>query len=200
MKSINMIRTLQRRNVYKNKGFNISIEVVARSSPLSSPLPARGASSSISSPPPPKGTAPPRFHAEWNVAVRGRTMALQHPGVIVSYIYSPRRKIHSSFHLLIKDNVYVTMEKVGPSSVRTMDGANVKTDDAAAGASCSLGASNDAVSDDDYDDEQEEMFVTSDPRLGLGIIREWGGPRRGGALAEPTRFGDWERKGRCTDF
>ena len=29
---------------------------------------------------------------------------------------------------------------------------------------------------------------------------EWGGPTRGGELAEPTRFGDWERKGRCTDF
>jgi hypothetical protein len=25
---------------------------------------------------------------------------------------------------------------------------------------------------------------------------EWNGPRG----AEPTRFGDWEQKGRCTDF
>ncbi|KAL3826825.1 hypothetical protein ACHAXA_005667 [Cyclostephanos tholiformis] len=195
-----MIRTLQRRNVYKNKGFDIFNEVVFRSSPLSSTLPARGASSSTSSPPPPRRTGPPRFHAEWNVAVRGRTTALHHPGVIVSCINSPRRKIHSSSPLLMIDDVYVTMERVGLSSVRTVDGANVKTDDAAADASCSRGASNDAVSDDNYDDEQEEMFVTSDPGLGLGIIREWGGPRRGGALAEPTRFGDWERKGRCTDF
>ena len=30
--------------------------------------------------------------------------------------------------------------------------------------------------------------------------KEWGGPRRGGRLPEPTRFGDWERKGRCSDF
>jgi len=29
---------------------------------------------------------------------------------------------------------------------------------------------------------------------------EWGGPTRGGRLLEPTRYGDWERKGRCTDF
>uniref|UniRef100_A0A7S1ZJ87 Succinate dehydrogenase assembly factor 4, mitochondrial n=1 Tax=Trieres chinensis TaxID=1514140 RepID=A0A7S1ZJ87_TRICV len=47
--------------------------------------------------------------------------------------------------------------------------------------------------------EQEEMFVAADPCLGHGKA-EWGGPRRGGRLEEPTRFGDWERKGRCTDF
>ena len=40
-------------------------------------------------------------------------------------------------------------------------------------------------------DPHESFEVTS---------REWGGPRRGGRLPEPTRFGDWERKGRCTDF
>ena len=51
------------------------------------------------------------------------------------------------------------------------------------------------VDDDDDDDEYEEMFVrTNDDRL------EWGGPLRGGRMLEPTRFGDWERKGRCTDF
>ena len=75
-------------------------------------------------------------------------------------------------------------------------------DDDAGGASCSRGSSKDnaTVGDGDEDDDEEEMFVTSDPVLGLGSVREWGGPRRGGALAEPTRFGDWERKGRCTDF
>ena len=30
--------------------------------------------------------------------------------------------------------------------------------------------------------------------------KEWGGPQRGGRLPEPTRYGDWERKGRCSDF
>ena len=47
--------------------------------------------------------------------------------------------------------------------------------------------------------EQEEMFVQADISLGHNKI-EWGGPRRGGRYSEPTRFGDWERKGRCTDF
>ncbi len=47
--------------------------------------------------------------------------------------------------------------------------------------------------------EQEDMFVAPDVSLGHDKI-EWGGPRRGGRYEEPTRFGDWERKGRCTDF
>ena len=55
------------------------------------------------------------------------------------------------------------------------------------------------VDDNDDEMEQEEMFV--DPHASLGHDkREWGGPRRGGRLLEPTRFGDWERKGRCSDF
>lgn len=48
--------------------------------------------------------------------------------------------------------------------------------------------------DDEEEDEMEDMFV--DGPAGT----EWGGPTRGGRLAEPTRYGDWERKGRCTDF
>jgi len=59
--------------------------------------------------------------------------------------------------------------------------------------------------DDDDEMEQEEMFVEPDESLGIHTLlreggREWGGPRRGGRLPEPTRFGDWERKGRCSDF
>ena len=113
----------------------------------------------------------------------------------------PRRTIHASARLLRpKDDVYVSIEGSGGN-----DGGAVGTGTAAAavpddGASCSRGASNDAVVGGDEEDDQEEMFVTSDPGLGVGTAREWGGPRRGGALAEPTRFGDWERKGRCTDF
>lgn len=53
--------------------------------------------------------------------------------------------------------------------------------------------------DDDDEMEKEDMFVAPDMSLGHDKI-EWGGPRRGGRYAEPTRFGDWERKGRCTDF
>ncbi|CAM9359929.1 unnamed protein product [Sphacelaria rigidula] len=44
------------------------------------------------------------------------------------------------------------------------------------------------------EEEMEEML--QDGPAG----KEWGGPTRGGVLGEPTRFGDWERKGRCSDF
>ena len=57
--------------------------------------------------------------------------------------------------------------------------------------------------DDDEDDEmeQEEMFVAAFQSSSFDHGEaEWGGPRRGGRLLEPTRFGDWERKGRCSDF
>ena len=47
---------------------------------------------------------------------------------------------------------------------------------------------------DDDDDDFEDMYV--DTQMGL----EWGGPMRGGRMPEPTRFGDWERKGRASDF
>ena len=50
----------------------------------------------------------------------------------------------------------------------------------------------DAETDDD--DDMEDMFV--DTSMG----KEWGGPTRGGRMPEPTRFGDWERKGRTSDF
>ena len=44
--------------------------------------------------------------------------------------------------------------------------------------------------------ELEEMFVKGPSQ---GKI-EWGGPTRGGSRPEPTRYGDWDRKGRCSDF
>ncbi len=47
----------------------------------------------------------------------------------------------------------------------------------------------------DADDEEDDMVPMIDPKTS-----EWGGPTRGGVMPEPTRFGDWERKGRCTDF
>jgi hypothetical protein len=43
-------------------------------------------------------------------------------------------------------------------------------------------------------DEWEEMFIEGPAGM------EWNGPTRGGARPEPTRFGDWERKGRASDF
>ena len=48
--------------------------------------------------------------------------------------------------------------------------------------------------DEEEGDEMEEMFIMGP----TGI--EWGGPTRGGQRPEPTRFGDWERKGRASDF
>jgi hypothetical protein len=45
------------------------------------------------------------------------------------------------------------------------------------------------------EDDEADMVPMIDPKTG-----EWGGPTRGGSAPEPTRFGDWERKGRCTDF
>ena len=44
------------------------------------------------------------------------------------------------------------------------------------------------------EDEMENMFVEGP----MGI--EWNGPTRGGRRPEPTRYGDWERKGRASDF
>ena len=52
---------------------------------------------------------------------------------------------------------------------------------------------------DEEEGEQEEMFVDPYEAFEHGG-KEWGGPRRGGRFPEPTRYGDWERKGRCTDF
>jgi len=65
-----------------------------------------------------------------------------------------------------------------------------------------VAACGDIDSDDEDDEmEQEEMFVDAyvSPLFEHGEA-EWGGPRRGGRFPEPTRFGDWERKGRCSDF
>merc|ERR1712127_689860 len=46
----------------------------------------------------------------------------------------------------------------------------------------------DRGADEEDEDEMEEMFVEPHPSLGTEQI-EWGGPTRGGRLAEPTRFG-----------
>jgi hypothetical protein len=61
--------------------------------------------------------------------------------------------------------------------------------------------SNASSNDEDGIDfmEQEEMFVEAHESFEHDK-KEWGGPRRGGRLPEPTRFGDWERNGRCSDF
>ena len=45
------------------------------------------------------------------------------------------------------------------------------------------------------EEEKQENDLVDGPS-GL----EWGGPTRDGKYKEPTRFGDWENKGRCSDF
>ncbi|GMF18008.1 unnamed protein product [Phytophthora lilii] len=52
-----------------------------------------------------------------------------------------------------------------------------------------------ALSEELEDDDEDDDMVAIGPSGA-----EYGGPMRGGKLKEPTRFGDWERKGRCTDF
>ena len=105
-----------------------------------------------------------------------------------------RRSIHvSACQLKSVNDIHVTMESSGSNSATTELSSNSRRTN----TSCSQGVSS---TDDEEEMEQEEMFVIADPVLGLGDNREWGGPRRGGSMPEPTRFGDWERKGRCTDF
>lgn len=102
------------------------------------------------------------------------------------------RLIHGSTHHYSTsiNDVHVTMESSGANTATTEQTSK-------SNISCSKGTTDD---EEEEKMEQEDMFVISDPVLGLGNNREWGGPRRGGSMPEPTRFGDWERKGRCTDF
>lgn len=45
--------------------------------------------------------------------------------------------------------------------------------------------------------ESETMSEQADERnVGLERAKEYGGPKG----MEPTRYGDWERNGRCIDF
>lgn len=72
-------------------------------------------------------------------------------------------------------------------SLKVLKGLSVSTDD-----NIKLTDENKYV--DDLE-EYENMFVSTS----FNDI-EWGGPLRGGRMLEPTRYGDWERKGRCTDY
>lgn len=117
--------------------------------------------------------------------------------VITNSIPRHRNYNTSTINLQKINDVHVTIESSSSSSNSTPASTKVSS-----GSSCSTPRLNNNNEDDndDEEEEQEDMFVTSDPILGVGAILEHGGPRRGGTLKEPTRFGDWERKGRCTDF
>ncbi len=101
------------------------------------------------------------------------------------------RQFHRSCnHEKFADEIQVTIED--------KKSTNDKFDESKSKSTCAQGILLD--NEEDEEEDQEEMFVVADPVLGHGTIQEWGGPRRRGTLAEPTRYGDWERKGRCTDF
>mmetsp|Transcript_17550 Transcript_17550/g.34098 ORF Transcript_17550/g.34098 Transcript_17550/m.34098 type:complete len:162 (+) Transcript_17550:141-626(+) len=107
------------------------------------------------------------------------------------YFRNGNRHFHGScIQEKSSDEIHVTIENTNSTKN--------KIDDSKSKSTCSQGIPLD--NEEDEEEDQEEMFVVADPVLGHGTIQEWGGPRRGGTLAEPTRYGDWERKGRCTDF
>jgi hypothetical protein len=69
-----------------------------------------------------------------------------------------------------------------------------KAAEAAAAKEGKMPASCGPENPDDEEDEMENMFVQGPAGM------EWGGPTRGGQRPEPTRYGDWERKGRASDW
>ena len=144
----------------------------------------------------PGSAARPLSSRALSIALENNVATKNSMGTKKCIMYDSRRPFHrSTFGLKSIDDVQVTIEssKSPSSSTKT----ELSTSSEAEGSTCSQGISN---VEEDEEDEQEEMFVTADPVLGIGNIQEWGGPRRGGRMLEPTRFGDWERKGRCSDF
>ena len=99
----------------------------------------------------------------------------------------------------ISETVIVSVEQ-GSSHNKQGAKPDDATTTASSGSNSDGDTSNPKVDDDDDEEmEQEDMFV--EPHVEFAFrTKEWGGPRRGGRLPEPTRFGDWERKGRCSDF
>lgn len=163
----------------------------------------RSLSSSLSRPPSPKALAvASSFDSE---ILRSLDTMTYHRSLLghACTIRVCRRPYHGSvaYRATSTDDVHVTIESGSRNAAQskqstTLNDESSGDDSISSGSACSQG-----IPDlEEEEEEQEEMFVTADPVLGLGKVQEWGGPTRGGRLAEPTRFGDWERKGRCTDF
>ena len=139
--------------------------------------------------------------------VKKMAMAKSEVGSVEYPAFLYHRSFHGSGSHLMKsmDDVHINIESGSSKNTNaeksssTLDSSqnSGEASSSSSGGACSQGIPNDV---EEEEEEQEEMFVVADPVLKMGNIREWGGPRRGGTLAEPTRFGDWERKGRCTDF
>lgn len=103
--------------------------------------------------------------------------------------------------IVVQHEVKVSQFQAGDVSESSNGKISIETipDDNLTGIDTASDTNETEVDVDEDGMEQEEMFVS--PHLVLGTDKvEWGGPRRGGRFEEPTRFGDWERKGRCTDF
>lgn len=105
--------------------------------------------------------------------------------------------IHRPFSASLNDGIHKVEVSHTTSNKAKSVGAN--EDNSTKDEKVVLSACGDIDSDGDDEDEQEEMFVEAHESFEHKMV-EWGGPRRGGRLPEPTRFGDWERKGRCSDF
>jgi hypothetical protein len=111
-------------------------------------------------------------------------------------IATSKQSLHSSiyknkslFRLLSSNSFPGATESLKVEVTKTSKAAVVK--DTKLGSKCGPDQSTSAETDED---EMEEMFI-----MGPAGV-EWGGPTRGGARPEPTRYGDWERKGRASDF
>ena len=92
------------------------------------------------------------------------------------------------------------LSKAVANTTRNLDVAsnlNTEAGRRAAAEGKTLTAACGDIPEDEVEDEEVEM---EDMFCDTSMGREWGGPMRGGRNLEPTRFGDWERKGRCTDF
>ena len=87
---------------------------------------------------------------------------------------------------VVKGAVSVEPVKGGPRALTRATGSGSGTATPVADESCGTPP----AEDDDLSDPVQMV----DPKTG-----EWGGPTKGGTALEPTRFGDWERKGRCSE-
>jgi hypothetical protein len=103
------------------------------------------------------------------------------------------------FHLArrligIRQNVMRTVQRAAGTKATTTAAAPEKTSSPQPPATKKLGPECGPLVDP-IDDDDDAGVPMVDPKTG-----EWGGPTRGGTRPEPTRFGDWERNGRCSDF
>ena len=111
-----------------------------------------------------------------NVALRAARARSWWGGTMLSRTLLLARRVHAA----PLGAIAVEAVKGGP---RALSRAADATPDAACGPAPAAG------------DDLSDPVSNVDPKTG-----EWGGPTKGGTMPEPTRFGDWERKGRCSAY